>query len=118
MVDYSATYPQFSPFLGIAWPRTHGDWRFTTHLQIAMPLPPRGLEGHITGTEFDLSGDQASNGHGKHFGDPSLTMGFDLTYEPWDLTVDLGSALWQSAVEPQFHEALQHNLMLSTYCKF
>jgi outer membrane receptor protein involved in Fe transport len=117
-VDYSATYTHLSPFLGAAWPRTSGRWIFTPHLQIAMPLPKRGFAGRITGPGFDLAGDQAANGYGKHFGDPSITAGFNLTYQPWDLTVDLGSAVWQAVIEPRFHEGLEHDLMLSAYRTF
>jgi hypothetical protein len=117
-VDYSASYVHLSPFVGAAWPRASGRWMFTPHFQIAMPLPKRGFAGHITGPGFDLAGDQSANGHGKHFGDPSVTAGFEVTYQPWQLTVDLGSAVWQALVEPQFHEGLKHNLMLSAYRMF
>jgi hypothetical protein len=117
-VDYSASYAHLSPFLGAAWPRTSGRWTITPHVQIAIPRPPRGFEGRITGPGFDLAGDQSANGHGKHFGDPSVTAGVNVTYEPWDLTFDLGSAVWQAVIEPQFHEGLKHNLMLSAHRTF
>jgi hypothetical protein len=117
-IDFSASYMHVAPFIGAGWPRMHGDWSFTPHVQIAMPLPRRGIEGNITGPGFDLSGDEAANGHGKHFGDPSVTLGFNVTYEPWDLTVDIGSAITQGLFERHIHEGVQHNLMLSTYCTF
>jgi hypothetical protein len=114
-LDYDTDYSHFTPFAGIAWPRAHGAWGLTPHLQYAMPLPRRGVVGHITGPEFDLAGNTATNGHGKHFGDPSLTAGFDLTYLPWGLTIDVGSTLSQAALEPFIHEGVQHNWFLSAH---
>ena len=80
-LDYDADYTQWVPFVGIAWERGNDRWRYQPHVQFAMPLPRRGMVGHITGPGFDLSGDQETNGHGAHFGDPSLTIGFDVTYD-------------------------------------
>jgi hypothetical protein len=117
-LDYSATYSHFSPFVGAAWPRLHGDWRFTPHIQIAMPLPRRGVQGRITGPGFDLSGDAADNGAGKHFGDPSASIGFNVTYDPWQLTLDLGSTIAQALIEPRIHEGVGDNWLLSAHWTF
>ena len=114
-LDYSTDYSHFTPFAGVAWPRAHGAWGFTPHLQYAMPLPRRGVAGRITGPGFDLVGSTDQNGHGKHFGDPSVTVGFDLTYLPWNLTIDVGSTLSQAALEPFIHEGVKHNWLLSTH---
>ena len=114
-LDYSANYSHLTPFAGIAWPRAHGAWGFTPHLQYAMPLPRRGVAGHITGPGFDLRGGTDTNGHGKHFGDPSVTAGLDLTYLPWNLTIDLGSTVSQALLEPFIHEGVKHNLLLSVH---
>jgi hypothetical protein len=117
-VDYSATYAHISPFFGAAWPRARGPWQYSPHVQFALPLPRRGVEGRITGPGFDLTGNTADNGQGKHFGDPSVTIGFNVTYEPWDLTLDLGSTVTQALLEPMIHEGVKHNLMLSAYWAF
>lgn len=112
-VDYSATYSHVTPFAGIAWPREHAVWAFTPHVQIAMPTPRRGVAGRITGPGFELSGDTKANGKGAHFGDPSLTIGWDVTYRPWNLTVDLGSAVSQALLERGIHKGADRNLMMS-----
>jgi hypothetical protein len=117
-VAYSATYTHISPLLGAAWPRAHGPWRYAPHVQIAVPLPRRGIAGHITGPGFDLTGNTGTNGTAKPFGDPSVTIGFDVTYLPRNLTVDLGSTITQALVEPQIHEGVQHNVMLALHWTF
>lgn len=117
-VDYSATYAHVSPFFGAAWRRSRGVWQYVPHVQFALPLPRRGIQGRITGPGFDMSGDTADNGNGKHFGDASVTIGFNVTYEPWDLTIDLGSTMTQALLEPMIHKGVKHNLMLSAYWTF
>lgn len=112
-LDYSASYTHFAPFAGIAWPRDHVQWTFAPHVQIAMPLPRRGVIGRITGPNFELRGDAANVGNGKHFGDPSLTLGFDITYQPWHLTVDLGTTVTQYLLEPLTHEGVNQTLLIS-----
>ena len=118
ILDYSSTYTHISPFIGIAWPRDHGTWRYAPHVQAALPLPRRGVAGQITGPGFDLTGDTADNGNGTHFGDPSVTIGFNVTYVPWDLTVDVGTTITQALFEPKIHEGVQQNLMLSAHWTF
>lgn len=112
-LDYSASYTHFAPFAGIAWPRDHGEWAFTPHAQIAMPLPRRGVVGRVTGPGFDIRGDTASVGNGKHFGDPSLTLGFDVTYQPWHLTLDVGTTVSQYLLEPLTHEGVNQTWLIS-----
>lgn len=117
-IDYSASYSHTSPFLGAAWPRARGVWRYAPHVQIAMPLPRRGIAGRITGPGFDLTGNTGDRGTGTPFGDPSVTIGFNVTYAPWNLTVDLGATITQALVEPQIHEGVQHNVMLAVSWTF
>lgn len=112
-LDYSASYTHFAPFAGIAWPRDHGPWTFAPHAQIALPLPRRGVAGRITGPAFDIRGDAASVGNGKHFGDPSLTLGFDVTYQPWHLTLDVGTTASQYLLEPLTHEGVNQTWLIS-----
>jgi hypothetical protein len=118
VVDYSAVYPHLTPFAGLALPRHSGMWRWTPHVLLAMPLPRRGFQGRITGPGFDLSGDTASAGHGKVFGDFSLTLGLDATYKPWGLTVDLGSLVTQALLEPFIHKGIDQNWVISVYKQF
>jgi hypothetical protein len=111
-LDYSATYTHVTPYFGLAWPRAHGRWTSTPHVQVAVPLPRRGVAGRITGAGFDVSG----NGKGKRFGDTSVTIGWDLTYEPWHVSVDLGTVVSQMLLERPNHEGVQQNWML--YARF
>jgi hypothetical protein len=117
-LDYSATYTHHSPFVGAAWPRARGVWHYAPHVQVAVPRPRRGVVGRITGPGFDLSGNTEDNAGRAPFGDPSLTIGFNVTYEPWHLTVDLGSTITQALIEPRIHEGVQHDLMLSANWTF
>jgi hypothetical protein len=117
-LDYSSTYNHVAPFLGAAWQLQREAWSFTPHVQVAMPLPRRGIAGRITGPGFDLSSNASDNGGGKHFGDPSVTIGFDVTYVPWGLTLDLGSAITQTFLERKIHEGVRHDLMITAYWAF
>jgi len=116
-VDYSATYTHFAPFLGAGWPREHGAWTYVPHFQVVMPLPRRGFEGRITGPGFDIAGSTADRGN-TPFGDPSLTFGFNVTYVPWHLTIDLGSTITQALLESKIHEGVNRNLMLVASWEF
>jgi hypothetical protein len=113
VLDYSATYSHVTPFLGIAWPREFGNWGITPHVQAAMPLPRRGVVGRISGPGYDLHGDTGSASNDRPFGDPSVTIGFDFNYRPWNLTVDLGSALSQALFEPIIHEGIDRSWLIS-----
>ena len=42
-----------------------------------------------------------------------MTIGFDLTYLPWNLTLDLGTAVSQYLIEPKIHEGVDHDLLLT-----
>jgi hypothetical protein len=112
-LDYDADYRYFVPFVGLALPRSGERWDFTPHLQYALPLPKRGVQGRISGAGFDLRGDQQANGYGAHFGDPSITLGLELTYRPWNLGFDLGATIMQYLAEPLAHEGVDRNLILS-----
>ncbi len=112
-IDYSAAYSHITPFAGLAWPRDHGAWRSMPHLQVAWPLPRRGVAGRITGPAFDLRGDTATNARGTHFGDPSLTVGWDFTYRPLGLTVDVGTVVSQALLERVIHKGAGQNWVLS-----
>lgn len=68
-IDFDTRYSFVTPFIGLELPRRRNDWTFSPHLLFALPLPRRGMVGHITGPGFDLHGDTADVGNGKHFGD-------------------------------------------------
>jgi len=114
-IDFSATYAHVTPFVGVGKHFEFGDWRLGPHAQLAMPLPRHGLEGRITGPGFDLTGNTADNGAGKHFGDPSVTLGLDVTYLPWNLSLDVGSLVSQAGLEPFVHEGIDRNWALHLY---
>jgi hypothetical protein len=118
VIDYSATYEHVAPLFGVAWPRIHGDWSLAPHLQAVVPLPRRGVVGHIEGPGYDLSGDTSKTGVGTPFGDPSITIGFDVTYHPWNLTVDVGSAISQAVLEPVIHKGIEGNWLISISTSF
>ena len=42
----------------------------------------------------------------------------NVTCEPWDLTVDIGTTITQSLLEPLIHEGVNHNLMISAFWAF
>jgi hypothetical protein len=117
-LDYSASYSFVSPIVGVEWNRSHGNWRFAPHVLAAMPLPRRGVRGRIQGPGFDIRGDTAKVGYGKHVGDPFLGLGLVLTYQPLGIVVDLGSTLSQAFVEKLTHKGLDQNLMLSIEYQF
>jgi hypothetical protein len=112
-IDFDTDYDHVTPFAGFELPRDFGRWTLAFHTLLAYPLPRRGFVGHITGPDFDISGDTAGAGNGKHFGDPSVTLGLDLTYRPAGLTVDLGTMLSQWFLEPLVHRGIDQNILLS-----
>jgi hypothetical protein len=117
-IDFDADYVHVTPVIGFELPRRWQQWGFNPHLLIAVPLPRRGVTGHITGPGFDLRGDTQQAGHGTHFGDPSLTVGFDVEYVPAHLTVDLGAMLTQRFLEPLIHEGIETNWLLSVQWQY
>jgi hypothetical protein len=112
-IDFDASYDHAVPFVGLEIPRDFGKWTLSLHSLLAYPLPRRGVTGHITGPDFDLSGDTATAGNGKHFGDPSITLGLNLTYRPARLSIDVGTLLSQAVLEPLIHSGIDQNLLLS-----
>jgi len=118
VVDYSGAYTHLTPLAGLALQRHSGEWGWTPHMLLAMPLPRRGFQGRITGPGFDLSGDTTSAGHGNVFGDFSLTLGLDVTYEPWGLTLDLGALATQALVESVVHKGIDRNWVISVHKQF
>jgi hypothetical protein len=112
-LDFINDYRHFTPFAGLQVVRERGDWIFSPHAMFALPLPRRGWVGHIQTDEFDIHGDTAEVGTGKHFGDPSLTLGFDITYRPAHLSIDVGTALTQALFEPVIHKGIDQNWVLS-----
>jgi hypothetical protein len=112
-IDFDADYAHVVPFVGLELPRHYGRWSTNAHALAAFPLPRRGVIGHITGPDFDIHGDTADAGNGKHFGDPSLTLGYTITYEPAHLSIDLGTLLTQGLLEQKVHRGIDRNLVLS-----
>jgi hypothetical protein len=112
-IDFDATYVHLTPLLGMEWPRYGENWSAIPHALIAWPIPRRGVIGHITGPGFDLHGDTAEVGAGKHFGDPSVTIGLDVSYLPAHFTVDVGMLATQHFLEPFIHKGIDANWLLS-----
>ena len=117
-VDYSGEYAHLTPFAGLALPRHFDSWRLTPHALFAVPVPRRGIQGRITGPGIDLSGDTAKAGNGKHFGDISVTLGLDVTYHPWGLTLNFGSIVSQALLERVIHKGVGRNWLISAYKRF
>ena len=112
-IDFDTHYDHFSPFVGLELQRSFGEWTFTPHALLAYPIPRRGFAGHITGPGFDISGNTETAGEGKHFGDPSVTLGLTLTYLPAHLSIDLGTFVSQALLESKIHRGIDQNLLLS-----
>jgi len=117
-IDFDADYTHYTPFIGFEIPREGARWAMTPHMLAAWPNPRRGVVGHITGPGFDLRGDQEQAGAGTHFGDPSITLGFDVTYLPAHLTVDVGTLVTQALVEPVVHKGIDTNWVISCLWRF
>jgi hypothetical protein len=112
-IDFDNDYRHITPFAGLQIVRVRGDWIVSPHALFALPLPRRGWVGHIETAQFDLHGDTADVGNGKHFGDPSVTLGLDVTYQPAHLSFDVGTALSQGLLEPVVHKGIDRNWVLS-----
>lgn len=112
-IDFDNDYRHVTPFFGLQLVRERGDWTFSPHGLVALPLPRRGFVGHIETAQFDIHGDTADVGDGKHFGDPSVTLGLDLTYRPAHLSFDIGTVLTQGVLEPYIHKGVDSDWVLS-----
>jgi len=112
-IDFDNDYRHATPFVGLQLVRERGDWTFSPHGLIALPLPRRGFVGHISTAEFDIHGDTAEVGNGKHFGDPSVTLGLDITYRPAHLSFDVGTVLTQRLLEPEVHKGVDSDWVVS-----
>lgn len=112
-LSFDADYEHIVPYAGLELPRQHGKWATNFHLLVAFPMPRHGVVGEITGPGFDIRGDTADVGNGKHFGDPSLTLGYTLTYAPAHLSIDIGSLVSQALLEPYIHRGIERNMVLS-----
>ncbi len=112
-IDFDHDYRHVTPFAGLQLLRERGDWIFSPHVLVAAPLPRGAWAGHIATDQFDLRGDTEDAGLGKHFGDPSVTLGLDVTYRPAHLSVDIGTVLSQSLIEPIAHKGIDSNWLLS-----
>jgi hypothetical protein len=112
-VDYSADYRFVTPFAAFEWRIARGEWRFSPRFLAGMPLPQRGWRGRIDGPGFQVAGDTASIGNGKHMGDPFAGFGFGVTYTPWHLTLDPGALLNQALVEPRIHKGVDRVWLMS-----
>jgi hypothetical protein len=112
-IDFDADYSHVVPFVGLELPRNHGRWSTNAHVLFALPWPRGSVHGHITGPDFDIHGDTAAAGHGTHFGDASLTLGYTITYHPAHLSVDVGTLLTQWLLEPYINPGIDRNLVLS-----
>ena len=117
-IDFDARYQHVTPFIGLDLPRSGVRWAFSPHFLIAWPLPRRGVIGHITGPGFDLEGDTENVGNGKHFGDPSLTLGLNITYMPANISFDVGALVTQRLLEPLVHDGVESNWMASLQWRF
>jgi hypothetical protein len=112
-IDFDTDYAHVTPFIGLELPRAWTRWSIAPHALFALPSPKRGVVGHITGPGFDIHGNTEDTGAGKHFGDPSLTIGLDVTYLPAHFTVDVGTLITQHVLEPLIHKGVESNWVLS-----
>jgi hypothetical protein len=118
VVDYSATYDFVVPYVGLSRPISTGRWIIEPRVLAAVPLPRQGVQGRISGPGFDLAGDTADVGAGKHYGDPWLALGMGVRYVPWNVEIDLGSVVSQAVLEPLVHRGIDHDVALSVAWQF
>jgi len=118
LVDYSGNYTFVSALLGLSRRYERGDWALTPHVLFAMPFPRRGVKGRISGDSFDIRGDTADTGAGKHYGDPMVAFGLDVEYRPWRAGFDLGALLSQPLLEPGMHKGIDSSLLMSVSFRF
>jgi hypothetical protein len=117
-IDFSADYTHVTPYAGLEIVHRIGRWSLSPHVLAAVPIPKRSVKGCITGTGFDICGDTASAGQGKHFGNPYVALGMGLGYEPWRVTLDVGSIVTQPFIEPAVHKGIDRNWLLSLDWRF
>jgi hypothetical protein len=117
-IAFDADYKYVTPFVGLELPRRWTRWSVSPHVLAAWPFSKRSVVGHITGPGFDLHGDTESAGEGTHIGDPSLTMGFDVTYLPAHLSIDVGALVMQYLIEPYVNKGIETNWVLSCQWRF
>jgi hypothetical protein len=117
-IDYSETYRYITPIASLSKRSAHPVWNWSPRLTLAMPLPRQPWHGAISGPGFAVSGDTARIGNGKHMGDVDLSLGLDVIYEPWHLSVDLGSALTQALFEPKVHKGVDENWIAAVKIAF
>ena len=118
LVDYSAGYTLLPGLLGISRRFDRGDWALVPHGLLVLPLARRGVQGRISGQGFDIRGDTADVGAGKHVGDPALAFGLDLEYRPWRAWLDVGALLTQPLAEPAMHKGLDRSVLVSVGLRF
>lgn len=112
-LDYSARYSYWIPFAEFEWRIARPGWQFTPRFMAGMPMPRRGWRGRMEGPGFDIRGDTAAIGHGKHMGDPFAGFGLGVTYVPWHVTIDAGALLNQAVLEPRIHSGIDRAWLLS-----
>lgn len=118
VLDYSGHYNHLSMLLGASWPRSRGAWMFTPHALAAFPFPQRGVVGRIRSAGVDVAGDTDSAGHGKHFGDPYVALGYSVEYLPWHISADIGATLVQRLVEQRVHKGIDQNWLVTVAWNF
>lgn len=112
-VDYSALYVFLTPVMSFSRPYSFVDWNWVPRITVAMPLPKAGVRGRITGPGFDIYGDTADIGRGRHYGDFSVTFGLVAFYKPWGMSIDLGAMTSQLLLEPLIHKGIEQNWIVS-----
>ena len=60
-----------------------------------------------------MHGDTAEVGNGKHFGDPSVTLGLDITYQARASELRHRHGAVAGVLEPAIHKGIDTNWVLS-----
>ena len=113
LLDHSATYRYVTPFAAVEWTRPLGARFSLTPRAIAAFPSKKGFEGRLTGPGFDLRGDTATAGRGKHMGDPYVGFGLELEHRPTGLAIDLGATLFNAAAETVIHHGIDQPILLT-----
>ncbi len=125
-INYAASYNALSPYFSLAFPRHAlvGNWSGQWEVLITNPLPRKGFQGTITGTntvtgeQFSQTGNTEAIGRGTHIPDPYVGVKYMLDYQPWGIRIDIGASVYSYLGEPKGHAGVDHPIYVNAEWSF